>query len=174
MSDHQKVSLPARPNRRDFLWNSTAAIAVGGTLALGRAAHAAGDDVLKVGLVGCGGRGKGAAGDAMAADANTKLAALCEIFPDRLEDARQYFQQSLGDKFAVDKDHCFSGFDGYKQLMATDVDVVLLCTPPNFRPEQLRTAIDAGKHVFCEKPVAVDATGVRSVLETVEQARARS
>lgn len=161
-------------SRRAFLKKSSTALVVGGTLALEQAAHAAGDDVLKVGLVGCGGRGGGAAVNAMSADENVKLTALCEIFPDRLDDARSRLQRSLAEKYAVDDDHCFSGFDGYKQLMATDVDVVLLCTPPHFRPAQLRAAIDAGKHVFCEKPVAVDATGVRSVLETSKLAREKN
>jgi len=73
----------------------------------------------------------------------------------------------------VTDDCCFSGFDGYKQVMESDVDVVLLCTPPHFRPAQLKAAIDAGKHVFCEKPVAVDAPGVRSVLKTSEEAKAK-
>jgi predicted dehydrogenase len=80
-------------------------------------------------------------------------------------------KERIGPKYDVADDHCFSGFDGYKQLMATDVDVVLLCTPPHFRPAQLRAAVEAGKHIFCEKPVAVDATGVRDVLETSEMAQ---
>jgi predicted dehydrogenase len=163
-----------QPSRREFLAGSTAAVvggALAGTLISAPSVHAAGNDTLKVGLVGCGGRGNGAAINAMGADANVKLTALCDLFPDRVEVAKRSLKNALGDKFAVGDDQCFVGFDGYKQLMATDVDVVLLATPPHFRPPQLKAAVEAGKHVFCEKPVAVDAPGCRTVLETVEAAR---
>lgn len=160
-------------NRRTFIKGTSSALLVGGTLALSRAAHASDDDTIKVGLIGCGGRGKSAAGNAMNADPNAKLVALCEIFPDRLENAKRDLSRSLKNRYAVTDDRCFSGFDGYKKLIESDVDVVLLCTPPHFRPAQLRAAIEAGKHVFCEKPVAVDATGVRHVLETVQLAKKR-
>ena len=161
----------ATPDRRAFIKGTSSAILVGGSLALSRAAHASGDDTIKVGLVGCGGRGKGAAQNAMKADDNAKLVALCEIFPDRLENAKRDLSRSLKDRYAVPDDQCFSGFDGYKKLIDSDVDVVLLCTPPHFRPAQLRAAVEAGKHVFCEKPVAVDATGVRHVLDTAQMAK---
>jgi predicted dehydrogenase len=133
--------------------------------------HAAGDDTLKVALIGCGGRGSGAAQNAVNADPNAQLTVLCDIFPDQLERAKKTLSRALGNKYAVADDHCFSGFDGYKQVMETDVDVVLLCTPPHFRPAQLKAAVDANKHIFCEKPIAVDAPGVRSVLATSEEAR---
>lgn len=169
---------PAEPSRRDFL--KTSAV-VGGTIAgslsLGRAAHAAGSDVLKVGLIGCGGRGSGAAIDALQADPNCKLTALADTFSDNLQKSLASIQEAAAregmqpDRVAVDPSHSFVGFDAYKQLLATDVDVVLLATPPHFRPVHLKAAIDAGKHVFCEKPVAVDAPGVRSVLATAEKAK---
>jgi predicted dehydrogenase len=133
-------------------------------------AHAADSDTLKVGLIGCGGRGMGAAQNAMRADPNLKLTAICEVFADRLAAARGVLQRQLGDKYAVDDDHAFSDFDGYKKLIDSDVDVVLLAEPPHFRPAHLRYAIEKGKHVFCEKPVAVDGPGVRSVLETTKLA----
>ncbi len=144
-----------------------------------RAAHAASNDTLKVGLIGCGGRGSGAAGNAMRADANVKLVAMADAFPDRVESSKQGIQkqleaEGLQDKFAVEDDHCFSGLDAYQQLLEADVDVVILAATPQFRPRHLKAAIEAGKHVFCEKPVAVDAPGVRSVLETTEQARAKN
>jgi predicted dehydrogenase len=82
--------------------------------------------------------------------------------------------RQLGEQFNVTPDREFSGFDAYKQVMASDVDLVLLCTPPHFRPAHLRAAIEAGKHVFCEKPVAVDAPGVRHVLESTEMARSKN
>ncbi len=163
-----------QPSRRSFLKTSTAAVA-GGSLAAALASqgvvHAAGDDTLKVALIGCGGRGNSAARNAVNADPNVKLTALCDIFPDKVASAKSILSRALGDKYAVTDDQCFSGFDGYKQVMETDVDVVLLCTPPHFRPAHLEAAVKAGKHIFCEKPVAVDAPGVRSCLATSEEAR---
>jgi predicted dehydrogenase len=99
---------------------------------------------------------------------------MADAFEDQLFKSKQILQRQLAKKYAVNDENCFVGFDAYKQLLETDVDVVLLCTPPHFRPAQLKAAIEAGKHVFCEKPVAVDPTGVRSVLETVELARKKN
>ena len=164
--------------RRDFLKTSTSAV-VGGSLAatLGaaRSVHAAGNEILKVGLIGCGGRGNGAAVNAMNADENVRLTALADAFGDVVQESRKRLSKAIGSpKFAVDDEHCFHGFDAYKRLIDSGVDVVLLCEPPHFRPRHLRAAIEAGKHVFCEKPVAVDPTGVRSVLETTEMARQKN
>ncbi len=174
MSDRTTPRKPSEPpSRRTFLKRSAAGL-VGGTLAaaLGsaRMAHAAGDDTIRVGLVGCGGRGNGAAVNAANADPGMRLVALADIFEDQLEHGRAVLSQQLGEKFAVDRDHLFSGFDAYKKLIDSDVDVVLLATPPHFRPAHLAAAVDAGKHVFCEKPVAVDPTGVNSVLATCDRA----
>ena len=177
MSEPRVPTTETSPNRRNFLKGTTAAAALG-TMGLASMApapvHAAGSDTLKVALIGCGGRGSGAAGNAMKADSNAKLTVLCDIFPDRIEGARRTLKNSLGEQFAVEEDHQFTGFDGYKQVMESDVDVVLLATPPHFRPMQLEAAIAAGKHVFCEKPVAVDAPGVRSVLETTRKAKEKN
>jgi len=174
MAQTPKLDNSNNPSRRSFLKGSTAAL-VGGSIAAtlgpGRMAHAAGSDTLKVGLVGCGGRGSGAAANAMRADENLKLTAMADAFGDRLESSRKMLAKRLGEKYAVDDDHVFTGFDGYKQLIDSDVDVVLLCEPPHFRPAHLRYAIEKGKHVFCEKPVAVDGPGVRSVLETTQMAK---
>jgi myo-inositol 2-dehydrogenase / D-chiro-inositol 1-dehydrogenase len=152
--------------RRDFLTYSAAAVAAS-TLA-GGGVYAAGGDTLKVGLIGAGGRGTGATINALRADPNVKLTAICDVFEDRLQLSLKNLlkTQDIAAKIAVTPETCFTGFDGYKKLLATDVDVVLLCTSPGFRPTHLQAAIDANKHVFCEKPVAVDATGVRSVIET--------
>lgn len=170
-----ELILPGQPaSRRSFLKGTTAAV-VGGTLAsvLGsaRMVHAAENNTLKVGLVGCGGRGKGAAVNALGADPNAQLTAIGDIFPDSVQSARDQLKRQLKEKFAVPDDHVFSGFDAYKQVIDSGVDVVLLAEPPHFRPAHLRYAIEKGKHVFCEKPVAVDGPGVRSVLETTELAR---
>ncbi len=172
MSEHT----PAPSSRRDFL--KTSAAVAGATLASGLAVplvHAGGSDVLKVGLVGCGGRGTGAAMQAVRADKNCKLVALGDAFPDRLEECRKTLEgtSDIADRIAVDPDHRFTGFDAYKQVIAA-VDVVLLATPPGFRPIHLRAAIDAGKHVFCEKPMAVDGPGVRKVLEAAALARKKN
>jgi predicted dehydrogenase len=165
----------ASPSRRTFLQTSTAAVV--GTSLVGLtvpAVHAAGGEQVKVGLIGAGGRGSQAAINAMRADSQNRLTAICEIFPDRLEGAKQGLRTALGEQFQVTEENSFHGFDGYKRVMESDVDVVLLCTPPHFRPAHLKAAIDAGKHVFCEKPVAVDAPGVRSVLKTCEEAKAKN
>jgi predicted dehydrogenase len=126
--------------------------------------------VLKVGLIGCGGRGNGAAVNASNADPNMQLTALADLFPDKLENAKKLLKTRLGEKYQVTDDQCFAGFDAFQQLIDTDVDVVLLATSPHYRPQHLRAAVEAGKHIFCEKPVAVDPFGVRSVLETTELA----
>ncbi|MCA9178631.1 MAG: Gfo/Idh/MocA family oxidoreductase [Planctomycetales bacterium] len=161
-------------SRRKFLQTSTAALAAGALASGARDVHAAGSDTLKVGLIGCGGRGSGAAVNAMRADDNVKLTAMCDLFEDRLEQGKRLLGRQLAEKYAVTPEQSFSGFDGYKKLLATDVDVVVLATTPHFRPEHLEAAIKAGKHVFCEKPVAVDSTGVRRVLESVREAKRKN
>ena len=164
-------------SRRDFLKHSSMAVgaAVGSGLVIPRGVHAqgAGSETLKIGLVGCGGRGTGAAANALSADSNCKLVAMGDAFADRLEMCRRRLSRQYdGDeRFAVDEERCFAGFDAYKQVIDSGVDVVLLCTPPHFRPEHYRYAVEAGKHLFVEKPVAVDAPGVRSVMETNELAK---
>jgi predicted dehydrogenase len=165
---------PATPptTRRDFLKASTAAL-VGGVLALEQTVRAAGSDTLRVGLIGCGSRGTGAAAQALNADKNVKLVAMADAFADRLESSLATLKRdaALLPKIDVNPDRCFVGFNAYQDLLASGVDVVLLCTPPGFRPLHLRAAVEAGKHVFAEKPVAVDAPGVRSVLATCEEAK---
>ncbi len=165
---------PAPASRRDFL-KGTAAAAIGGAvagqLAIARNAHAAGSDLLRVGLIGCGGRGTGAAGQALKADKAVKLVAMGDAFADRIEQSLATLQKDgeIAGKLDVAPERRFAGFDAYKHVIDTS-DVVLLCTPPGFRPLHLRAAVDAGKHIFAEKPVAVDAPGVRSVVQTCELA----
>ncbi|TAF81193.1 MAG: gfo/Idh/MocA family oxidoreductase [Runella slithyformis] len=131
-------------------------------------------ETLKVGLVGCGGRGSGAAMQALKADKNVVLHALADIFPERFETCLAGLQKVHGDKVQVSEERKFVGFDAYQRLIDSGVDVVLLATPPYFRPVHLAAAIKAGKHVFCEKPVAVDAPGIRSVLETAKLAKEKN
>jgi len=165
-------------SRRAFLKHSTTAVA--GSLVTGlsvaRSAYVAGSDVIRVGLVGCGGRGSGAAAQVLNADRGTRLVAMSDAFSDRLQTSLSSMkeQENIKDRVLVDSDHQFTGFDGYQQVIASDVDVVLLATPPHFRPMHLKACIEAGKHVFAEKPVAVDAPGVRSVLETTELAKRKN
>ncbi len=173
---HQDPKPAARSSRRDFLRTSAA---VGGTLAAGLAVprvHAAGNDILRIGLIGCGSRGTGAAAQALNADPNVKLTAMGDAFMDRLEYSLAHLKKDpdIAAKIDVKEDHRFEGFDAYKKVLASGVDVVLLCTPPGFRPLHLKAAIDAGKHVFAEKPVAVDAPGVRSVLATCAEAKKKN
>ena len=137
MSDSQVVQTGSRATRREFLRTGSALAAAGafaGTLSVARTAHAAGSDVLKIGLVGCGGRGTGAAVNALNADKNCKLVALADAFSDRLESSLEAIKGEVADKVAVDPDHCFVGFDAGKRLIASDVDVVILAEPPHFRP----------------------------------------
>ena len=174
-------------SRRQFIetsLSSAASTAMIGATLLGatattfpRSVHAAGgDDTLRVGLIGCGGRGTGAARQALMADQRVKLVAMADVFAEPLQISLKSLSADAGlvDKIDVPPERQFEGFDGYKGLLATDVDVVLLTTPPHFRPLHLKAAIDAGKHVFAEKPVAVDAPGVRSVLETCEEAKRKN
>ena len=160
-------------SRRQFIETSSVT-AVGSLLAAGicPAVHAAGSDVLKVGLIGCGGRGGGAATQALKADANVRLWAMADAFDDRIETCHRSLERSedLAGKLDVPLERRFVGFDAYRDVIAC-CDVVLLCSPPHFRPMHLKAAVDAGKHVFAEKPVAVDAPGVRSVLATCALAK---
>lgn len=162
------------PDRRDFLKTSGTSVAAGAlasTLTVARSAHAAGSDVLKVGLVGCGGRGTGAALQALKADKNVRVTALGDAFADELSASlANLTKSSEGSRVDVPAERQFVGFDAYKKVIDSDIDIVLLATPPHFRPEQMEYAVRAGKHCFVEKPVAVDAPGVHRVLAAGEEA----
>lgn len=136
------------------------------------------DRPLKVGLIGCGGRGTGAAVHALRADKNTVLVAMADVFADRLDSSLAGITQEMGEEAAarvqVPPERRYLGFDSYQQVMSGDADVVLLCSYPAFRPAQLKAAVAAGKHVFAEKPLAVDGPGLRSVLESAAEARRRN
>jgi predicted dehydrogenase len=163
-------------SRRQFLESSS--LAAAGTLAalaLPKNAHAAASEELKVGLIGCGGRGSGAASQALRADSKVKLWAMADAFADRLELSLNSLQkiEDVAPKLDVSEERRFVGFDAYKNVIDA-CDVVLLCTPPQFRPLHLEAAVAAGKHVFAEKPVAVDAPGVRRVLKICQDAKAKN
>ncbi|MEQ1824868.1 MAG: Gfo/Idh/MocA family oxidoreductase [Pirellula sp.] len=160
-------------SRRHFITTSTSTVGSSiAALALVPAVHAAGSDLLKVGLIGCGGRGSGAATQALKADANVKLWAMADAFEDRLESSLKSLERSddLAGKLDVTPERRFVGFEAYRDVIAC-CDVVLLCSPPHFRPIHLQAAVEAGKHVFAEKPCAVDSPGVRRVLATCAEAK---
>lgn len=141
------------------------------TLEMRAMARVFNDNVLRIALVGCGGRGTGAANQALQADPNTRLVAMADLFEDRLRESYSNLMERYGegDRMQVPEQNRFVGFDGYKK--ATDLaDVVILCTPPGFRPYHFRYAVESGKHVFMEKPVATDSPGIRHVLETARMA----
>ena len=131
-------------------------------------------ETLRVGLIGCGGRGSGAAANALAADKNIELTALGDAFEDQVKRALPGLKKAHPEKVKVEPDHCFAGLNAYKKVIASGVDVVILATPPGFRPLHLKAAVDAGKHVFAEKPVAVDAPGIRMVLAAAEEAKKKN
>ncbi|MDQ3440258.1 MAG: Gfo/Idh/MocA family oxidoreductase, partial [Planctomycetota bacterium] len=156
-------------SRRSLLKATAAASAFAAAGALGtNFAHAQGSTKIRVGLIGCGGRGNGAAKDCAGPNENVQIVALGDVFQERIDGAKKQLAD-LGDKFAVKDDHCFVGFDAYQKVIASDVDLVILATPPGFRPMHIAAAVDAGKHLFAEKPVAVDPAGVRSVLESAKK-----
>lgn len=163
-------------SRRSFIKNTGAAV-IGGAVAcnLGFSGEAFGAGVnkgtLKVGLIGCGGRGTGATIQALTADPDVVLTAMGDVFPDRLEEAYNAITKVKPDKVKVPKRRQYIGFDAYQKVIDSNVDVVILTTPPAFRPGHLEAAVAGGKHVFCEKPVAVDAPGVRKVLAAAKAAK---
>ncbi len=156
-------------NRRQFITTTGAAM---GALAVSRFAYAAGSDELKIALIGCGGRGSGAASQALHVPGN-KLVAMGDAFPNRLEGSLKALKEEHGEKVDVPAERQFIGFDAYKQAIAL-ADVVILATPPGFRPIHFEEAVRQGKHVFMEKPVATDAGGVRRVLAAAEEAKKKN
>ena len=158
-------------SRRGFVAGTAAIGAAAAMATLGtNFAHAAGSERIKVGLIGCGGRGTGAAKDCAAASPQVQIVSMGDVFKDRVEKSSQQLS-GRGDQFAVKDGTRFEGFDAYEKVLATDVDLVILATPPGFRPTHLKAAADAKKHIFAEKPVAVDATGVKMILEASETLR---
>ncbi len=128
------------------------------------------EETLTVGLIGCGGRGTGAARDALEASADVRIVALGDLFPDRLASSRSNLEQFDSSRATVADANCFTGFDAYRGVLGTDCDLVILATPPGFRPIHFAAAIEAGKNVFTEKPVAVDGTGIRRFIAAAEEA----
>jgi len=135
-------------------------------------AQAGNNDTIKVGLIGCGGRGSGAIVQALKADTNSKLWAIADAFQAPIERCLKNIQ-SFEERAKVPANRQFVGVDSFKEVMASGVDLVILTTPPGYRPEHIKAAVDAGIHMFVEKPMAVDPVGLRSVLESVKKAKAK-
>jgi predicted dehydrogenase len=174
-------------DRRDFL-KVTAAIGATALAANFAGAHAAGADVIKVGLVGCGGRGRGAVKNILQAEEvingkapKIEIVAVADVFKNRAEAAARDFANPNHKEYGpyaaqakITPDTTFDGFDAYQKLLAAGVDLVILATPPGFRPVHLEAAVKANKNVFCEKPVAVDATGIRKCYELAEESKKKN
>ena len=153
--------------------STVAAGAAATGLSIARSAHAQGSDVIKIALIGCGGRGRGAAINALAntANPNVKLVAMADAFRDSVDNSLRAIEAHCKDKVDVPDDRKFTGLDAYQKAIDCGVDMVLLCTPPGFRPMQFEAAVAAGKKIFMEKPVAVDAPGVRRIMAANEEAK---
>ncbi len=162
----------AGTTRRDFLKASTvaASAAVSGALGISRSVFAAGSDIIRVGMIGCGGRNAGAAVQALNADSGTRLVAMCDIFMDRVKGKRAVLKEQKPDQVIVDDEHCFAGFDGYKHVIESS-DVVVIANAAKFHPLHSMTAIQAGKHVFVEKPHGIDPAGLKLLQRASELAK---
>lgn len=190
LSNASESSSTSGVNRRDFVRVAAGVAAAGALVGCRSSGGLAGaerplsapgpiippDRTLRVGLIGCGGRGTGAAVQALRADKNVKLVAMGDVFADRLKSSYDGIVKEMEEepaKVEVPPERRFVGFDAYEKVIASDVDVVLLTSYPQFRPAHLRAAVAAGKHVFAEKPLAVDAPGVRSVMQSADEAKAK-
>ncbi len=161
-------------SRRRFLQSTSAAV-IGGVAAphilVKERAFAANSETLRVGLIGCGGRGTGAASQAIKADKNMMVTAMADVFEERLETSYRSLQAVDESKVRVEPDKKFIGLDAYQKLLESGVDLVILATPPGFRPIHLKAAVEANKHIFCEKPMATDAPGLRSAMASAAEAK---
>ncbi len=168
----RKQSLKHETSRREFLKTSaTVATAVAlRSLDVSRFAHAEGSDIIRIGMIGCGGRCTGAAVDAMDADPGVRLVAMTDLFMDRVQEKRRYLKEQKPNQVAVDDEHCFCDFDGYKHVIESS-DVVLIANAAKFHPMYMKATIAAGKHVFVEKPHAIDPAGIKVVAAACELAK---
>jgi predicted dehydrogenase len=166
-------SLPFPATRRDFLTRGSQALAGAALVSAATHAHAAGSGKIKIALVGCGGRGTGACNQALNAGSDIELVSLVDVDPNKASKMRALLRDKLPEQVNVPDEQIFTGFEDYKKAIAL-ADVVLLATPPGFRPLHFEEAVRQGKHVFMEKPVATDAHGVRRVLAAAEEAKKKN
>ena len=146
------------PSRRDFLKTSgvAAGAALAGTLVVPTGVFAKGDDTIKIGLIGCGGRGTQAADQALSTTGQVKLVAVADAFEDQAQKAVAGLKAQHGDRVDVKSDNVFVGFDAYKQAIDSGIDLIVIATSPGFRPIHFEYAVQQGKNIFMEKPVATD------------------
>ena len=173
MTQPERLPAARHSTRREFLKTSMVGAAVAATaggLSLARGAHAAGSDVIRVGLIGCGGRGPGAAINAMNVDRGLRLVAMTDIFADKVQSRRKMLKEQKPEQVQVDDAHCFSGLDGYRHVIES-ADVVLIACAAKYHPYYLHAAVEAGKHVFVEKPHAIDPVGVRQIASACALAK---
>ncbi len=162
-------------DRRSFLKTSSAVAAGAAIASSATPVHAAGSDEIRVVLVGCGGRGTGAMDNLFKTKGNIKLVAVADAFADNADRAIKSLSRGKNKgKIDVSPDHVFTGLDGYKAAIDVDADLVVIATPPGFKPQQFEYAVNKGRHIFMEKPVAVDAPGVRRVLASVEESKKKN
>lgn len=158
------------PSRREFLQRSVAGAAALTALSVARGAHAAGDETIRIGMIGCGSRCAGAAAENLSIGPYIKLVAMCDLFDHRLETKRKLLKQQHPEQVVVDDDHCFVGFDGYRKVIDS-VDLVLIACASKFHPMYAEAAVAAGKHVFVEKPHGIDPVGVRRMAHACQLAQ---
>jgi len=165
-----------RITRRDFMATGAIATAAISGFPFVHTSRAQKVKPIKIGLIGCGGRGTGAVSDAINADPNVRLVAMADPFQDRIDNSLKTLknpEQRGGPLKGIEvtKETCFTGLDGYKKILEMDIDYVCLVSPPGFRPIHFEAAINAGKHVFAEKPLATDPVGVRKIRKTAQKAK---
>lgn len=173
MTTQRESFLQPLTPRREFLKVSAVGVGAATSLSLTRSARAAGSDTIKIGMVGCGGRCSGAALDAMNADPGVRLVAMADLFADRVQSKRQLLADAKPQQVIVDDEHCFVGLDGYQRVIDS-VDVVLIACAAKFHPMYLRAAVEAGKHVFVEKPHAIDPAGIKLVNQACQLAKTKN
>jgi len=162
-------------SRRDFIkQSSTAAAGITVASTLAATSYAKGSDEIRFALVGCGGRGTGAAAQIMNTSGNTKLVAVADAFEHKAKGSVNNLSKKYKDKVAVTDENTHVGLDAYKKAIDAGVDLVIIATPPGFKPQQFEYAVKQGKHIFCEKPVASDAPGVRRFLKAVEESKKKN
>ena len=167
--------MTTEPTRRNFLKTATATAAgVAAASQIARTAHAQGSDEIRFVLVGCGGRGTGAAEQIMDAKGKTRLVAVADAFDRNAKSCLGQLARKHKEKVDVSEEKTFTGLDAYKRAIDVDCDLVVIATPPGYKPQQFDYAISKGKHVFMEKPVASDAAGVRRVLKAVEESKKKN
>jgi len=161
--------------RRTFIKQTGATVAAGSVLStIAPRAHAAGNDTIRFVLIGCGGRGTGAAAQIFNTKGNTKLVAVADAFRHKAENTLKNLRAHDSSKVDVSNDHIFTGLNGYKHAIDSDCDLVIIATPPGFKPQQFEYAVNKGRHIFMEKPIAVDAPGIRRCLKAVEESKRKN